>query len=331
MSERLPRLGFLGLGWIGANRMQAVLEHGVATVAAVADPHPEALARARELVPGAKVGASLDELLALDLDGVVIATPSAMHAEQATAALERGFAVFCQKPLGRNAPETQAIVDAARRADRLLGVDFSYRHTEGLRAVRRMVRAGELGRVFALDVVFHNAYGPDKDWFYDRARSGGGCVIDLGIHLVDAALWVMDFPAVTSVHSQLYAAGRPLAPEDEAIEDYAVATLTLESGAVVRLACSWRLQAGADALISAHVYGTDGGACLRNVDGSFYDFVAERFRGTACEQLAAPPDRWGGRAIVAWARTLGERPGFDEEAARLVDVAHAVDRVYGRG
>src|SRR5690606_16375961 len=178
------------------------------------------------------------DLLALDLDGVVIATPSAMHAEQATAALDRGFAVFCQKPLGRNAPETRAIVDAARRADRLLGVDFSYRFTEGLRAVRRLVRGGELGRVFAADVVFHNAYGPDKDWFYDRARSGGGCVIDLGIHLVDAALWLLDFPEVTVVTSQLFAGGQPLPPGAEAIEDYAIATLTLETGAVVRLACS---------------------------------------------------------------------------------------------
>ena len=86
------------------------------------------------------------------------------------------------------------------------------------------------------------------------------------------------------------------------MEDYAVATLELETGAAVRLACSWRLQAGCDAMISAAFYGTEGGAALRNVDGSFYDFVAERYRGTARETLATPPDAWGGRAAADWAR-----------------------------
>jgi predicted dehydrogenase len=48
--------------------------------------------------------------------------------------------------------------------------------------------------VFAVDLVFHNAYGPDKPWFYDPELSGGGCVMDLGVHLVDLALWSLDFP-----------------------------------------------------------------------------------------------------------------------------------------
>src|SRR5205823_9344721 len=115
------------------------------------------------------------------LDGIVIATPSALHASQCLAALERGFAVFCQKPLGRNERETRAVVEAARRADRLLGVDFSYRTLGGAEAIRELIRSGSLGRIYAIDAVFHNAYGPDKAWFRDREQSGGGCVMDLGI------------------------------------------------------------------------------------------------------------------------------------------------------
>src|SRR3954453_6671205 len=165
-----PRIGFAGLGWIGRHRMNALTGSGVADAEMLCDPAmPET--------------SSFHELLASDVDGIVIATPNALHARQAIAALERGKAVFCQKPLGRDAKETASIVDAARANDRLLGVDPSYRHAAAMRAVRDAVR--ELGKIFAAELTFHNAYGPDKSWFYDRDLSGGGCVLDLGVHLVD--------------------------------------------------------------------------------------------------------------------------------------------------
>ncbi|MBO1075037.1 Gfo/Idh/MocA family protein [Roseomonas marmotae] len=325
-----PRLGFLGVGWIGRHRMQAILESGAAEAAVIADASPEMAAEALKLAPDARQVASLDEMLDAGVEGVVIATPSALHAEQSIRALERGVAVFCQKPLGRTAAEARAVVAAAREADRLLAVDLSYRFTEGMRRIRDVVRSGGLGRVYAVDLVFHNAYGPDKSWFYDPALSGGGCVMDLGVHLVDLALWTLDFPAVASVDGTLLAAGEPLGGRQDRVEDYAIATLGLEGGAAVRLACSWRLQAGCDAIISAAFYGTGGGAALRNVNGSFYDFTAERFRGTARETLAAAPDAWGGRAAADWARRLAGGARFDPAAERLVEVSAVLDRIYGR-
>jgi predicted dehydrogenase len=325
-----PRVGFLGVGWIGRHRLQAIVDTGAVEVAAIADAVPEVVAEAGRLAPQAALFGSLDELLDARLDGVVIATPSAMHAEQSIRALERGIAVFCQKPLGRTASEVRAVIDAARAADRLIAVDLSYRFTEGMRHIRDLVHAGELGRVYAVDLVFHNAYGPDKPWFYDPALSGGGCVMDLGVHLVDLALWVLDFPAVEGVSAKLFAGGEPLGPRPDRVEDYALATLTLDAGAVVQLACSWRLQAGCDAVISAAFYGTGGGAALCNVNGSFYDFAAERYRGTARETLASPPDAWFGRAAADWAARLAAGARFDATAERLVDVAEVLDRIYGR-
>ena len=303
-----PRLGFVGVGWIGRKRLDAIVESGVAEVAAVADP----------AVEGAF--GSLDELLEEDLDGVAIATPSALHAPAAIAALERGLAVFCQKPLALDAPTARRVVDAARAADRLLAVDFCYRFTDAGRRVREIVAAGELGEVFAVDLVFHNAYGPDKPWSSDPALSGGGCVIDLGVHLVDLALWTLGFPQVTNVTSRLR--GAPL-------EDHAAVQLELETGAAVRLACSWRLHAGRDCVLEASFYGSRGGASVRNVDGSFYDFVAERYEGTRTERLAEPPDAWGGRAVVEWARRLADGTGFDAAAEEYVRVHEVLDRIYG--
>jgi predicted dehydrogenase len=323
-------VGFLGVGWIGRHRMKAILETGAVEVVAVSDPSPEMAAEALTLAPGAALVPDLDALLGVGVDGVVIATPSALHAAQSIRALEGGAAVFCQKPLGRTGAEARGAVEAARRADRLLAVDLSYRFTEGMRRIRELVRGGDLGRVYAVDLVFHNAYGPDKPWFYDPALSGGGCVMDLGVHLVDLALWALDFPGVAEVSGRLFAGGEPLGGRPDRVEDYAVAEIALETGASVRLACSWRLQAGCDAMIGASFYGTGGGAALGNVGGSFYDFAAERYRGTARETLAAPPDEWGGRAAADWARRLAEGVRFDAQAERLVDVARVLDRIYGR-
>ncbi len=315
--------------------MQAILDAGLAEVVAIADPSPGMLAEAARLAPGAARVPTLDAMLDAGVEGVVIATPSALHAGQSIRALERGAAVFCQKPLGRTAAEARAVVAAARAADRLFAVDLSYRCTEAMRRIRDLVLTGGLGRVFAADLVFHNAYGPDKPWFYDPALSGGGCVMDLGVHLVDLALWTLDFPAVSGVCARLFAGGEPLAAPGAAgrpgrVEDYAVILLQLETGTVVRIACSWRLHAGRDAVIEAAFHGTEGGVALRNRDGSFHDFVAERHRGTARETLTRPPDAWGGRAAVDWAARLAAGDRFDPAAERLVAVAAVLDRIYGR-
>ncbi|MFN3726399.1 MAG: Gfo/Idh/MocA family protein [Allosphingosinicella sp.] len=322
-----PRLGFLGVGWIGRHRMEAILGTDVAEIAAIADPSQDMATEAQKLAPEAELGKSLDDLLALGLDGIVIATPSALHAEQATRALEAGAAVFCQKPLGRNAAEVRRVVDAARQADRLLAVDLSYRHTEAMVKITELVRSGTLGEVYAADLVFHNAYGPDKAWFYDPALSGGGCVMDLGIHLVDLALWLFDFPAVKHVSSNLFAQGQPLQSRNQ-VEDYAEVILELETGAIVRIACSWRLPVGRDAVIAVNIYGTAGGAAMHNLDGSFYDFLAEHNQGTTRSTLASPPDDWGGGAAVAWASRLAAGQRFDPQADLFVQSASIIDRIY---
>lgn len=323
-----PRVGFLGTGWIGRHRMQAMIATGFIEAAAIVDPSAECIREAATLAPAAAILPSLDALLESGLNGVVIATPSALHAEQAIAALDRGVAVFCQKPLGRSAAEARAVVEAAERADRLLAVDFSYRLTAATQAIAPFIRDGQLGEVFAADLMFHNAYGPDKPWFYDRALSGGGCVVDLGSHLVDLALSLLDGPGIVAVTSRLFAGGQPLSAGSGEVEDYAVARLDLSNGASVRLACSWHLHAGSGAVIEASFYGSAGGVSLRNVAGSFYDFEAHLHRGTASERLVAPPDDWGGRAAAAWATQLARAPEFDPAAWELVAVAEALDRIY---
>ncbi|MDQ3778911.1 MAG: gfo/Idh/MocA family oxidoreductase, partial [Actinomycetota bacterium] len=111
------------------------------------------------------------------------------------------------------------------------------------------------------------------------------------------------------------------------VERYAVAELDL-GGAATRLACSWQLPVGQECMLEATFYGADRAASFRNLGGSFYDFVAERRTATGTEPLAEPPDDWGGRAIVEWARAVAAGTGFDPAAERFVESAAVVDAIY---
>ena len=327
-----PRLGFVGLGWIGRNRLQSIVEADVAQVAAVHDVSTDAGVEAQKLAPNAVLFSCFDELLKHDVDGVVIATPNRSHAEQSIAALEQGIAVFCQKPLARNAFETRRVVEAARKADCLLGVDLTYGAMPAMQRIDQLVANGRLGKIFAIDAKFHNGYGPDKAWFYDYSLSGGGCVLDLGSHLLDLALRPLGFPRIAQAQSSLFARGRSITRPCHAVEDYGVATIETVDGTVINLSCCWNLHVGREADIEIAFYGTDGGARLRNVDGSFYDFVAEKFHGTQTELLSDPRDakwQWGGLATIEWIKRLAADEGFDPAAEHYVELAEVIDSVYG--
>jgi predicted dehydrogenase len=310
--------------------MQAIWRTGAASVAAVADCDVERADAAAAAVACDYPCAGLAELLSRPLDGVVIATPTALHAEQVETVLEHGIPVFCQKPLGRTLTETRRLIDLARDRDLNLGVDMSYRHLAAVGAARRALEAGEIGQPFAAELVFHNAYGPDKAWARDPELSGGGALIDLGCHLVDLARLFLGGLRVDSLRADLFSAGDPVDVGSGRVEDLALAQISLESGRVLRLACSWWLPAGTDAVIEASFIGEGRALTVRNVDGSFYDFEALLIDGRRSERLAAPPDEWGGRALVRWAQRVARDRSFDDEIEHLVPVAELIDRIYGR-
>ncbi len=327
---RKPRIGFVGIGWIGLHRLKALAAADTVEIVALADTCPENVFQARPCAPWASLHEQTGSLLLEDIDGVVIATPNALHAEQALEALEAGKAVFCQKPLGRSGPETQAVIDAAWEADRLLEVDFSYRYLAGMQRVRTLLDAGNIGEVYAAEAVSHTAYGPDKPWFYDRMQAGGGCVLDLGSHLIDMMLRTLHYPPITDIRPRLFARGAPLRRDEATVEDYAVVQMALDDRVAATVACSWNLPIGRDARIELTFRGTRGGVSLHNVNGSFMDFVTERFNGTRREVLDEPPDDWGGRALVQWADRLARAPRFDPSIAQAAVVARAIDCIYER-
>lgn len=357
VSERRPRVAFAGVGWIGRHRMRAVAESGRAEVVALADPDrgrlEEAAARLPPGKPPVRLHHTYEALLREDLDGVMIASPSGLHAAQALAAIERGLHVFCEKPLGRTRREVQRVVSAAKQGDRRLGVDLSYRYIEGAEALRSLVRGGELGRIFAVDLVFHNTYGPDKPWSHDPAMAGGGCLVALGMHLLDLAFWCLGERRIEAVDGRFYASGRPLSVDDlvTTVEDFALGRLDLVSRSggttTVSLQCSWFHATGVPAAISVVFRGTEGTAALRNVGGSFFHFNAERCGNAGRAPLLAPPGEelgeeqgeavpsrdpwsWGKGPILDWIDDLVAGRGYDAGVEATLPVAEAIDALYGR-
>ena len=144
-------------------------------------------------------GQRFEDLLAVPgVDAVVICTPNALHVPQAIQALRAGKHVLVQKPLALSFADACRVVDAGRDARRLVFVDYSYRFLASVEAVHAALE--RIGRVRTVTAEFHNIYGPgaEKTWFFDRQLSGGGALLDLGVHLLDLALWLLQ-PAEVSL------------------------------------------------------------------------------------------------------------------------------------
>src|SRR5690625_797251 len=161
-------LGFVGLGWIGRKRMEQLLTHPHITCSAIVEPEPEQAKKARQTIQ----------------------------------ALEAGKAVFCQKPLGRNQQEVREVITASSKADQLVSIDLSYKFTRAFTSIYEIHHSGSTGNIFAVVLVLHIAYGLDDDWCYDLSHSGGVCVLDLGVHMLDLARCSLDFPSIDLVGSQ---------------------------------------------------------------------------------------------------------------------------------
>ena len=324
-----PKLGFLGVGWIGRNRLEAISKCGKSSIVAICDASEKSALQAAGDIENCKVISTYHELINSDVDGVIIATPSAKHAEQVRIALQHGKAVFVQKPLALDAASSRELVALAQKHNCLLKVDFSYRYTHAMKAVKQVIDSGEIGEIFSADLIFHNAYGPDKEWYYDVTKSGGGCLTDLGIHLIDLLYWLQPDACVASHFCRLYKNGQPISGGDKVVEDFAVADLTLNNALNAHIACSWNLNAGKEAVIEASFYGTKGGVQFKNINGSFYNFEANLLKGTETIPLENSSDDWGGRAGVEWAEQLSRGNSFDPTNTEYINVAETLDLLYG--
>jgi predicted dehydrogenase len=282
-------LGFAGLGWLGESLLKDLPAFPSLRVAAVQDVRADLVERYASPWRGADYS---EMLRAPGVDAIVICTPNALHVPQAQLALQAGKHVLVQKPLALSCADAQATVDLARQTDRLLFVDYTYRFLDTVGALRDSLRA----RPHQISAKFHNIYGPgqEKTWFFDPRLSGGGALVDLGVHLLDLALWLVQPSAVSLVDAELHG-GLP-------VETSARLRLLLDE-VPFELEVSWNAPLPQTEI----AFQLDDDLVWENVDGSFFHFRtrlgqrvllehettlrADTLRAfvTALETQAAPP------------------------------------------
>lgn len=185
------RIGVVGAGVIGRLRAQTIAANPASQLVAVYDPEPSVAAAA--LRKGAVAAPSLEALLDASIDAVVVSSPLPYHEEACLGAFERGLHVLCEKPLAGTAEACRRIVMAARAADRILAVGFNLRYFPAMDFVRSTLASGAIGeldhlRLFGGHDGLHNFRA---DWQYRAPASGGGAMMDIGIHLSDLARYFL--------------------------------------------------------------------------------------------------------------------------------------------
>jgi predicted dehydrogenase len=233
-------------------------------------------------------------------DIVSVATPNHLHREIALDALRAGAHVLCEKPMAMNATEAREMLDAAAKAKRRIMINFSYRFGAQSQALKAEVERGTFGEFYYGRTTWHRRLGFPKfgGWFGLKEQSGGGPLIDLGVHRLDMALWLMWYPAVDWVLARTYdhlgaarsrAEGKPYT-----VEDLAAGFVTFRNGASLEVEASWAAHIGEAELMETRLLGTKAGLVQRNVRGE-YTFEAYAYterEGTLYDvSLAALPER----------------------------------------
>lgn len=177
-----------------------------------------------------------------EIDAVIVASPNETHYDITMAALERGLAVLCEKPLGLNVGEAQRMADTARERGAITMVPFTYRFMPTNRFVKQLIIEGYVGRPYHLSMRYFAGYGRDGAyaWRFDEARAGSGILGDLGSHWLDMAGWFLGEVTSVSAHSDRFVARgpRPDSTTYTRAEDSAVILASFESGASATLQVS---------------------------------------------------------------------------------------------
>ncbi len=219
----------------------------------------------------------------LDLHAVSVALPNFLHAPVVKAAFQAGLHVLCEKPIAMTADQGREMIRAAEQADKTLMINLSFRFTAQSRALKRAVEEGLVGEIYYGRTVWHRRRGLPGfgGWFGRKAQSGGGPIIDLGVHRLDLAMWLMGNPRPVTVSASTYnvIGARQAERQGKAfdVEDLGAALIRFDNGATLILEASWAGFTEKKEDMVTQLWGTEGGIIQRNV-GEGYDFEARLFQ-----------------------------------------------------
>jgi predicted dehydrogenase len=265
------RLGVIGLRNNGLSHARRIVELEDCRLVAAADRDPERCTAAAGLAPGVTTYAHADDLLAADdVDAVVLSLPNHLHASLSIAALNAGKHVLVEKPMAMTVAEAETMIRARDASGKVLMPGMNQRFEPKHQAIKAAIDAGQIGSIYAAKTswlmgrVLSGIWGRG-DWFLKQETAGGGPIIDLGVHRLDLALYLMGFPQAVSVsainwHTVGPQQGRARGKE-YSIEDGGIALIRFANGASMLLEASYFWNGLADGQ-STELAGTQGGALL---------------------------------------------------------------------
>jgi len=290
-----------------------------------------------------KAYSDLGEMLKAETPDIVsIAVPNVLHAPLTIQALKAGAHVLCEKPMAMNAEEACKMLSASEEFGRRLMINFSFRFNDQSYFLKRQVDTGVLGKVYAGRTVWHRRRGVPKlgSWFTQRELSGGGPLIDLGVHRLDLALWLMGHPKPKWVLANTFSEIAPKlaasAGKSYTVEDSAFAMIRFEGGEMLELEASWAVNQKENEFMETRLYGTDGGLTQCN-RGEGYDFAAEitmERNGVQVDMTPHPPipaSRSAQAHFVEAIRDNSPHKATGEEGVLVMDILDAIYASAERG
>jgi predicted dehydrogenase len=323
------RVGIIGAGWPGQRHADGYAACPDADVLAVSDLNEERRQAFRKRYDVERTYEDYQDLLEdPDIEAVSIALPNFLHKPATLAALDAGKHVLCEKPPALTHTEAEAM-EAAAEDGHVLAYALQRRFLPATEELHQRVQQGALGTIYHARAVWTRTWGVPKGeggWFTDPERAGGGVLIDIGIHALDLAWYMMGCPTPRTVSGQVY----NQYPDQTATEDSAFALIRFAGGQTIQLEASWILAQERDEQ-SVHFYGTDGGARLRERELDLYRVNAE---GRTTERPPVPSG-WPDAHVAPFAaqaadfiRAIQEKQAPRTPAAHGSQLMALIDAIY---
>jgi len=272
MSKTL-RVGIIGAGGIakGAHIPNYLKCKDKVEIVAVSDVVKEKAEELAKEFSIPHVFTSYEEMLeSVQIDAISVCTPNKFHHPATMAALKAGCHVLCEKPPAMTPQEAEEMADTAKKAGKILTYGFHYRHAPEVEALKRFVDGGELGNIYAARVTAMRRRGiPGWGVFTNKELQGGGPLIDIGVHMLDTALYLMGYPEPDTVFGVTYQKlgnrkGVGLMGswdyENFSIEDMARGMITFKNGASILLETAFAANVEKHDEMNVTLIGEQGGA-----------------------------------------------------------------------
>jgi predicted dehydrogenase len=349
-SEGTLRAGVVGLGWAGQQHIKAYDALDGVELVGIAGMEEALLASLGEAYEVEHRCRDWKELIeTADLDVVSIATPTSLHAPIAIGALQAGVHVLSEKPMAENAATAASMVAAAEAADRVLDVSFNHRLRGDVQALKKIIDAGLLGRIYYAKAGWLRREGIPGlgSWFTRAATAGGGPMMDIGVHMLDMALHLLGEPTVKAATAATYAEFGPrgkgaaayglgrktgITPAEFDVEDLSTAFLRLAEGGTLLVESSWAQWIPHDQCYVA-IYGSEGGANIEwggEPHGSYRRLsIWTEVQGVPAElKPSIPPD--GGHAdwVASFIEKVRSAQWSEHRGAVALTRAEVVDACY---